>query len=517
MDPLVQQLQERLAESLSQGSDSSIEKHLKRGRLLARDRVELLLDEDSPFLELCPLAGWGQKDATLGGSVVVGIGLVCGVECIVSASVPTIKGGSVNHVSVEKGRRIAEISIENRLPVINMIESGGADLTQQSRVFHLGGGSFRDIARRSKEGIPTITVVFGSSTAGGAYSPGMSDYVIMVKDQAQVFLGGPPLVKMATGEVSDAETLGGAEMHSKTSGVSDYLANDEYHALSLARDIMSSIGFKKKTSLPLGNIVKGAVEEPNYSAEELLGIVPANIRTPFEAREVIARIVDGSRFSEFKPLYGNTMVTCFARIHGIPIGILANNGVIFSESAQKATQFISLCNQSAIPLLFLQNITGFMVGKKYEQGGIIKHGAHLINAISNCSVPTVTVIIGASYGAGNYGMNGRSYKPRFLFSWPNSKCAVMGPDQLSGVMDIVLKDALKGQEVSKEIEEMAAKRKASMRKRIEEESDAYYTTSRMIDDGIIDPRDTRSVLGICLSVIYNEEVTGGALRGVSRM
>ncbi|PRP88462.1 acetyl/propionyl-CoA carboxylase, carboxyltransferase subunit [Planoprotostelium fungivorum] len=499
-------LHDRLRESLSQGSERAIQKHLKSGQLLARDRIELLLDEDSPFLELLPLAGWNQKDATLGGSVVAGIGLVC---------VPTIKGGSVNHVSVEKSRRIAEIALENNLPVIGMIQSGGADLTQQSRVFHAGGGSFRDMAIRSKRGIPTITVVFGSSTAGGAYTPGMSDYVIMVKNQAQVFLGGPPLVKMATGEVSDAETLGGAEMHSKVSGVSDFLARDELHALDLARGVMSSIHRKKRMSLPAA--YWSIVEKPFYSAEELLGVVPSNVKIPFDIREVIARIVDGSRFSEFKPLYGHTMVTCFARIHGIPIGILGNNGVLFTESAQKATQFISLCNQSSIPLLYLQNITGFMVGKQYERSGIIKYGAQLINAISNCNVPSITVIVGASYGAGNYGMNGRSYRPRFLFSWPNSKCSVMGPDQLSGVMDIVLRQSTQGREIPKELEEMANQRKEKLRQKIEEESDAFYTSSRMIDDGVIDPRDTRDILGMCLSVIYNGDICGGDLRGISRL
>eukprot|EP00027_Filamoeba_sp_ATCC50430_P012275 CAMPEP_0168578114 /NCGR_PEP_ID=MMETSP0413-20121227/21157_1 /TAXON_ID=136452 /ORGANISM="Filamoeba nolandi, Strain NC-AS-23-1" /LENGTH=484 /DNA_ID=CAMNT_0008611933 /DNA_START=15 /DNA_END=1466 /DNA_ORIENTATION=- len=484
MTALVEDLQQKLKESLGQGSKSSIEKHIKSGKLLARDRVEMVLDEDSPFLEVCPLAGWNQKNGSLGGSIVAGIGLVCGVECMITSSVPTIKGGSVNPVTSAKSKRIGEIVMENRLPVISMVQSGGADLTQQSEVFHSGGGFFRDLA------------VFGSSTAGGAYHPGMSDYVIMVKEQAQVFLGGPPLVKMATGEIVDAESLGGAEMHSKVSGVSDFLAENELHALHIAREIIYSLNYQKNTPLPFDHFQN--VEEPYYPAEELLGIVPANIRYPFDVREVIARIVDGSKFTDFKPLYGQTLVTCFARIHGIPIGILANNGVLFSESAVKGAQFIHLCNQVNLPLLFLQNITGFMVGKKYEQGGIIKHGAQLINAVSNSGVPSITINIGASYGAGNYGMNGRAYHPRFLFSWPNSKCSVMGPDQLSGVLDIVMREQL-GNNMTPEIEKMAEQRKAKLRKQIEIESDVYYTSSRMIDDAVIDPRDTRTVIGFCLS------------------
>eukprot|EP01114_Cavostelium_apophysatum_P013006 TRINITY_DN3061_c0_g1_i2.p1 TRINITY_DN3061_c0_g1~~TRINITY_DN3061_c0_g1_i2.p1 ORF type:complete len:544 (+),score=79.24 TRINITY_DN3061_c0_g1_i2:64-1632(+) len=508
---LCDQLHDRLRESLNQGR---VERYTKEGKLTARDRVELLLDQDSPFLELCPLAGWGQEDVTLGGSVVAGIGLVSGVECMITASVYTIKGGSLNAASAEKGRRISEIAFQNRLPVVSLIQTGGADLTQQSKVFHIGGGSFRDIAMRSKAAIPTIAVVFGSSTAGGAYSPGMSDYVIMVKNQARVYLGGVPLVKMATGEIAEEESLGGALMHCKTSGVSDYLAQDERHAVQLAREVVYNLNYKKATPLPKEHF--GQVEEPLYNPEEILGIVGADVRIPFDMKEVIARIVDGSRFSEFKPLYGSTLVTGFARIHGIPVGILGNNGVLFSESANKGAQFIHLCNQSNTPLIFLQNITGFMVGTKYEQNGIIKHGAHLINAVSNSGVPAITILVGASYGAGNYGMAGRSYHPRFLFSWPNSKCSVMGPEQLSGVLDIVMRQSL-GANISKEVEQAAAARKAALKKQIVEESDVYYTSSRCIDDGIIDPRDTRNVLGFCLSVIYSNEIKGANFHGVSRL
>jgi len=515
MKKLVEELNERLEESRNQGKIEHLERHIKAGKLLARDRIELILDEDSPFLELMPLAGWGQ-DESVGAGIVCGIGLICGVECIISASIPTIKGGSINPISLEKSRRLAEIALENRLPSITLLQSAGADLRQQSLVFHRGGGTFRDLSIRSKQAIPTICVVFGNSTAGGAYTPGLSDYVIMVKNQAKVFLGGPPLVKMATGEEVDDETLGGAEMHSKVSGVSDFLASNEYHALRLAREIVHNLNYKKKTELPNQHFTE--IEEPFYDIDEILGIVSPDISIPFDSREVISRIVDGSRFSEFKPLYGSTLVTGFSRIHGIPIGILANNGVLFSEAANKGAQFIQLCNQSNTPLLFLQNITGFMVGKKYEQEGIIKHGSKLINSISNSGVPAITIIIGASYGAGNYGMCGRAYRPRFLFSWMNSKCAVMGPDQLSGVMDIVMQSGMeRAGQLDEKTKQMAEMKKEIMRQKIVEEGSSYYTTSRIIDDGLIDPRNTRNIVGFCLSIIYNNDIKGANLFGVSRL
>eukprot|EP01100_Stratorugosa_tubuloviscum_P003582 TRINITY_DN186_c0_g2_i1.p1 TRINITY_DN186_c0_g2~~TRINITY_DN186_c0_g2_i1.p1 ORF type:complete len:569 (-),score=297.49 TRINITY_DN186_c0_g2_i1:13-1674(-) len=515
MKVLVEELEQRLEESLSQGPKRNIEKHLKAGQLLARERVELILDEDSPFLELMPLAGWGQENVSLGGSVVIGIGLVSGVECMVSASVPTIKGGAINEISVLKSLRAAQIAIENCLPCISLIQTAGADLTQQEKVFHRGGAIFRDLAKRSKELLPTISVVFGSSTAGGAYNPGMSDYVIMVKKKAKVFLGGPPLVKMAIGEEVDEESLGGAEMHCTISGVSDFLAQNEHDALLKARQIVANLNWKKRSLLPKDYFSK-YIQEPIYAADELLGIVPANIRHPFDCREIIARIVDGSQFNEFKPLYGPTLVTGFAKIHGFNIGIIANNGVLFSECACKGTQFIELCNQQSTPIVFLHNITGFMVGKKYEEGGIIKHGSKFINAVSNSGVPHLSIVIGASYGAGNYGMCGRAYAPRFLFSWPNSRCSVMGPDQLTGVMEIVARQAAlnSGQEID---EQELNSRKAMFHSMIEESSNVYFTTSRLIDDGIIDPRDTRNILAICLSIVYCAVVKGGNNCGVSRL
>ncbi|TPX64978.1 acetyl-CoA carboxylase [Spizellomyces sp. 'palustris'] len=507
MSGLVKELRERLKETTGQGRKKVIQRHLERGQLLARDRIELLIDEDSPFLELMPLAGWGQDDMTVGGSTVAGIGLVCGVETLIAANIPTIAGGATNEAGVKKALRLHEIQMENRLPGIWLTQSAGANLGQQSQVFHAGGGNFRNLAIRSKANIPTCCVVFGSSTAGGAYTPGMSDYVIMVKNQAQVFLGGPPLVKMATGEVVDAESLGGAEMHSRKSGLSDQLADDELHAIRMAREWVEGLNWEKAGSLPVTHIT-GRFEEPVYESEELLGIIQANIRLPFECREVIARIVDGSRFSEFKPLYGNNLVTGFAHIYGIPIGIISNNSVIFPEEANKATQFIQLCNQRSTPILFLQNITGFMVGRLYEEAGIIKAGARFINAVSNSCVPHITINMGASYGAGNYAMCGRAYRP--------SKCSVMGPEQLTGVMDIIAREAA-ARANRKVDEEALAARLEVFRSAVAAEQDVYFTSSRLLDDSIIDPRDTRDILGICLSVIYGAEVKGGNLYGVARM
>ncbi|KAK3829587.1 MAG: ClpP/crotonase-like domain-containing protein, partial [Linnemannia elongata] len=453
----------------------------------ARDRIELLLDDDSPFMELCPLAGYGQEDMTVGGSQVAGIGLICGVECMITANIPTLAGGAWNASTMARGSRISEIAWINRLPHIQLVQSAGANLAQQSRVFHPGGAGFRHLAERSKAGLPSAAVVFGNSTAGGAYIPGMSDYVVMVKGKAQVFLGGPPLVKMATGEITDAESLGGADMHSRKSGVADQLAMDE-----------------------------GQFDQPQYDPDEILGIVSANIRIPFDTVEVIIRLVDGSRFTQFKPLYGPNLICGWATIHGIPVGILANNNVLFSPEANKATQFIQLCNMRNTPILYLHNITGFMVGKKYEEEGIIKAGSRFINAVSNSQVPCITIVMGASYGAGNYAMAGRAYNPRFLFSWPNSKCSVMGAEQLTGVLDIVMRDSAK--KSGKVIDEEMAKASMEMfQAMVESESDVYWTSSRCIDDGVIDPRETRTILGFCLSVCYNTEIKGGNLYGVSRM
>eukprot|EP00029_Vermamoeba_vermiformis_P012429 TRINITY_DN7246_c0_g1_i1.p1 TRINITY_DN7246_c0_g1~~TRINITY_DN7246_c0_g1_i1.p1 ORF type:complete len:537 (+),score=178.41 TRINITY_DN7246_c0_g1_i1:38-1648(+) len=512
---LVADLNTQLGKALEQGKPEHIRRHIEGGRLLARDRIELLLDQDSPFLELCPLAGLGKDNTPLGGSVVCGIGLVSGVECLISANVPTINGGSVNRTTLKKFGRIDQIITENRLPAISLVETGGADLRQQAKVFHAGGAGFRSLTRRSKDGLPSISVVFGSSTAGGAYTPGMSDYVIMVKNQAKVFLGGPPLVKAATGEVTDAETLGGAEMHSRVSGVSDYLAEDEHHALYLCRQVVASLNWRKKTPFPGGYLAR-KIDAPLYDPDELLGIVSPDVRLPFEAREVIARLVDGSRFNEFKPSYGSTLVTAWAEVHGFPIGIIANNGVIFPDTANKATQFIEICERRVIPLLYLHNVTGFMVGKKYEHEGIIKHGSKMINAVANCELPAISIIMGASYGAGNYAMCGRAYNPRFLFTWPNSKVAVMGSDQLAGVMVTIQRDAAE-KSGRKFNEEAAAQMSKMFKDKVDSETTAYYCTSRMIDDGIVDPRQTRDILGLCLSVIYTNEIKPSGRYGLHRM
>ncbi|CAH1759466.1 15148_t:CDS:2 [Entrophospora sp. SA101] len=465
MSAMVDTLNDRLSLAANQGGKKAISQHLKRGQLLVRDRIDLLLDEDSPFLELCPLAGWGQEDMTLGGSVVAGIGLVCGVECLISGNVPTLFGGSSNEISVLKSSRISTISLENGLPYIQLIQTGGAKLDQQFRVFHPGGAQFRYLAERTKIGLPTCSIVFGSSTAGGAYTPSLTDYVIMVKNQAQVFLGGPPLVKMATGEVVDAESLGGADMHSRKSGVSDQLALDEYDAIKKAREFVGKLNWTKRGLIPSRHF-SSKIEPPLYDLDELLGIVSSNIKIPFDANEVITRIVDGSRFTSFKSLYGQNLITGWGYIHG------------------------------------------FMVGKKFEEEGIIKAGVQFVNAVSNSEVPAITIMMGASYGAGNYAMCGRAFKP--------SKCSVMGAEQLIGVMDLIMREA--ASRVGKSInEEEASVRNKLLQNMVEQESDVYYTTSRLLDDGVIDPRMTRVVIGFCLSVIYNVKVQGGHLGGVSRM
>ncbi len=482
------------AKAVAGGGEKYVERHRRRGKLLARERIELLVDPDSPFLELSPLAAWGS-DFPVGASVVTGIGVIEGVECVITASDPTVRGGASNPWTLRKTLRASEIALRNRLPYVNLVESGGADLPTQKEIFIPGGRIFRELTQLSAAGIPTIAVVFGNSTAGGAYVPGMSDYVVMVKERAKVFLGGPPLVKMATGEESDDESLGGAEMHARTSGLADYLAADEHDALRIGRNIVKSLRWRKLGRAPR------AVREPLYPADELLGIVPEDLKIPFDPREVIARIVDGSEFEEFKPLYGASLVTGWATLHGYPIGILANaRGVLFSEESQKATQFIQLAGQARTPLLFLQNTTGYMVGKEYEQGGIIKHGAMMINAVANSSVPHLTVTMGASYGAGNYGMCGRAYDPRFLFTWPSAKSAVMGPAQLAGVLSIVGRASAQARGLPYDEEQDAAMR-AMVEAQIEAESLPFFLSGRLYDDGVIDPRDTRTVLGLCLSAI----------------
>ena len=449
--------------------------------------------------------------------MVTGIGVIEGVECMIIANDPTVKGGASNPWTVKKIFRASEIAEKNGLPTVALVESGGADLPTQSEIFIPGGRLFRDITRSSAMKLPTVALVFGNSTAGGAYVPGMSDYTVMVKEQAKVFLGGPPLVKMATGEESDDESLGGAEMHARTSGLADYLAEDERDAIRIGRRIVARLNWRKASP------DRTAYAEPDADPEGLLDLIPTDLKEPFDPREVIHRICDGVSanngqvFDEFKPLYGASLVTGWARLHGRPIGILANaQGVLFSEEAQKATQFIQLANQVDVPLLFLHNTTGYMVGKEYEQGGIIKHGAQMINAVSNSTVPHLSVIMGASYGAGNYGMCGRAFDPRFLFTWPSAKSAVMGPAQLAGVLSIVARAAAEAR--GKEYDEAAdAGMREFVEASVEEQSLPYFLSGMLYDDGVIDPRDTRTVLAICLSVIENRPIEGTDRFGVFRM
>lgn len=521
MGVLLQELEAQLALARAGGGERSVARHQKRGKLLVRERIELLLDQDAPFLELSPLAGWGT-DYAVGGGLVTGIGVVSGAECIIVANDPTVLGGAITPISNKKTDRALEIARLNRLPYIQFVESAGADLRRgddsaeaemrrQTSHFAESGRFFHDITALSAARIPTVSLVFGSSTAGGAYQPGMSDYNIFIRGRSKVFLGGPPLVKMATGEDSDDEELGGAEMHATMSGLADYLAEDELDALRITRGVMAHLNWRK-----LGPGPTMPPDEPLFDPDELLGLLSVDLRTPMDIREVIARIVDGSRFEEFKPLYGRTLVTGWASIHGFPVGILGNNGVLFSDSSEKATQFIQLCNQVDVPIIFLQNITGYIVGKVYEQGGIVKNGSKMINAVSNSRVPHITVIIGASYGAGNYGMSGRAYDTRFVFTWPTAKIAVMGPKQLAGVMSIVRRGsaAAAGREFD---EEEDARLTAAVEDRSEKESLALYATGRVADDGVIDPRDTRTVLGITLSACHNAEVKGADGYGVFRM
>jgi acetyl-CoA carboxylase carboxyltransferase component len=510
MAALLAEVRSQEEQLLEGGGEKYVARHRDRGKLLARERVDLLLDPDSPFLELSALAGWGS-DNPLGGGMVIGIGWVEGVECLVSANDPTVRGGSSSPTTITKGLRSQQIALENRLPVINLTESGGADLPKQADIFVPGGETFRNLTRFSAAGIPTITVVFGSSTAGGAYVPGMSDHTIFVKGGAKVFLGGPPLVKMAIDEDADEEELGGAEMHARTSGLADELAADEVDAIRLARRAVRRLGWRK-----LGPGPTEPADLPLLDPDELLSIAPADVRVPFDVREVLWRVVDGSRFDEHKPLYGAQLVCGWASICGFPVGILANNGILFSEESQKGAQFIQLCNRRDIPLVFVQNITGFMVGTRYEQGGIIKHGSQLINAVSNSTVPHLTLMVGASYGAGNYGMSGRAYGPRFVFTWPNHRIAVMGPKQLAGVMSIVQRQAAEraGREVD---EEADAAMREMIESAIEAESTALFATGRGWDDGIIDPRDTRVTLGLALSAVHSAPVTGTREFGVFRL
>jgi acetyl-CoA carboxylase carboxyltransferase component len=511
MEEKLARLEALLDKARGGGGERYVQRHHERGKLLARERVELLIDRDSPFLELSPVAA-AETEYLVGASLVTGVGVVEGTECMILANDPTALGGSINPYTLAKMLRAYEISVENRLPLVFLVESGGADLPRQAEVFIPGGAMFRNLTRSSAARVPTISLVFGNSTAGGAYLPGMSDYVVMVKERAKVFLGGPPLVKMATGEESSDEELGGAEMHARVSGLADQMAVDERDALRLGRRIVARLAWRK-----LGPGPAAAPSEPLYDPDELLGVASADLKVPFPIREVIARLVDGSEFDEFKPLYGTNLVTGWARLYGHDVGVLANDqGVLFSEEAQKAAQFIQLANKIDVPLLFLQNVTGYMVGKKYEQGGIIKHGSLMVNAVSNSAVPHLTLQVGGSYGAGNYGMSGRAYKPRFLFLWPNAKTAVMGPEQLAGTLSIVARQAAAaaGRPFDEEADE---KRRRLIEDQIERESLAPFTSGRMLDDGILDPRDSRTALGIALSAVHSNAIAGARELGVFRM
>jgi len=514
LQALIADLDERLAEVALGGGEKARAKHLQRDKLLPRDRITALLDPGSPFLEFSPLAAHGMYDGQApGAGIVTGIGRVHGQEVVVVANDATVKGGTYFPITVKKHLRAQEIARENKLPCIYLVDSGGAFLPLQDEVFpdkeHFGR-IFYNQARLSAENIPQVAVVMGSCTAGGAYVPAMCDESIIVKEQGTIFLGGPPLVKAATGEVVDAESLGGADVHTSVSGVADHFAENDAHALEIARGIVQH--FNRRKALP------AAVQpsrEPLYAAAEIYGIVPRDTRKPFEVREVIARIVDGSEFQEFKARYAKTLITGFAHIHGYPIGIVANNGILFAESALKGAHFIELCNQRGIPLVFLQNITGFMVGKKYENAGIAKDGAKMVTAVACSTVPKFTVVIGGSFGAGNYAMCGRAYGARFLWMWPNARISVMGGEQAASVLATVKRDGIEagGKTWSADEEEAF---KAPIRDQYERQGHPYYASARLWDDGIIDPADTRRVLGLALSAAMNAPI-GKAEFGVFRM
>jgi acetyl-CoA carboxylase carboxyltransferase component len=490
------------AQVLDAGGPKAVARHRSRGRLLARERVDLLLDEDGPFLELSCYAGAHEHGEQPGARLITGIGPVSGVECMVIANEATVKGGSLSPSAVTKQLRALDIAQRNRLPVISLVQSGGADLPRQEEIFVPGGRIFRELTRLSAAGIPTIALVFGSSTAGGAYMPGMSEYTVFVKDAAAVYLGGPPLVKMAINEDTDDETLGGADMHARISGLADYLAADERDALRIGRQIVADLNWTKAGPGPTR-----PADPPVHDADGLLACASADPKRAVEVREILARVLDGSRFDEFKPVYGPQLVCGWGSINGFPVGVLANNGILFSAESQKGAHFIQLANARSIPLLFVQNITGFMVGTAAERGGIIKDGAKLINAVSNSTVPHLTLMVGASYGAGNYGMAGRAYDPRFVFTWPSHRIAVMGGRQLAGVMSIIRRTA--AERVGAPFDEKAdAESRAATEAMIEKQSSAIHATGRLWDDGLIDPRATRHVLSLALSAVHSAPVAG---------
>jgi acyl-CoA carboxylase subunit beta len=515
------EIDDLLDEAEAGGGPAAMERMRSRGKLPIRERIAAVLDPDSPFLEVSALAGY-DSDYAVGGGMVVGIGVIAGVECVVMGNDPSVLGGALTPYAAKKWSRAIELARDNGIPYVSFVESAGADLRveaggdanrrrAQTDHFAESGRPFYEMIELSKLGIPSVCVVFGSSTAGGAYQPGLSDYTIVVREQSKIFLAGPPLVRMATGEVTDDETLGGAALHAEVSGLGDYFAEDETDAIRLCREVVSHLNWRKAGPPP-----PLAVEPPAHDPEELLGLVSRDLRQPVDVRDVVARVVDGSRFEEFKARYGPTMVCGWASIHGHPVGILGNNGVIHPESAEKATHFIQLCNQIDVPLLFLQNITGYMVGKDFEAAGIVKKGSQMINAVTNSTVPHLTVIIGSSYGAGTYGMSGRAFGNRFTFLWPTAKIAVMGPKQIAGVMSQVRRGqaARKGIEFD-EAEDAAIV--AAVEEAQEKGSLALKATGAISDDGIIDPRDTRTVLGICLSVVANTPIEGASGYGVFRL
>ncbi|WP_314412094.1 carboxyl transferase domain-containing protein [Streptomyces kroppenstedtii] len=511
---LVDELRHKLAAARLGGGERARARHTARGKLLPRDRVDTLLDPGSPFLELAPLAADGLYEGQApAAGVIAGIGRVAGRECVVVANDATVKGGTYYPMTVKKHLRAQEVALENRLPCVYLVDSGGAFLPMQDEVFpdrdHFGR-IFYNQARMSGAGIPQIAAVLGSCTAGGAYVPAMSDEAVIVRGQGTIFLGGPPLVKAATGEVVTAEELGGGEVHSRISGVTDHLAEDDAHALRIVRTIVSTL--PDRAPLPW-SVTQGV--EPKVDPAGLYGAVPVDSRTPYDVREVIARVVDGSRFAEFKSEFGETLVTGFAHIQGHPVGIVANNGILFSESAQKGAHFIELCDQRGIPLVFLQNISGFMVGRQYEAGGIAKHGAKMVTAVACARVPKLTVVVGGSYGAGNYSMCGRAYSPRFLWMWPNAKISVMGGEQAASVLATVKRDQLESRGESWPTDEEEAF-KAPIRSQYETQGNAYYATARLWDDGVIDPMETRQVLGLALTACANAPL-GDPQFGVFRM
>ena len=510
----VEDLKRQLRKTSLGGGEKARNKHIERGKLLPRERIRALLDPGSPFLELSPLAAHGMyEDAAPCAGLITGIGRIHGQEVLVIANDATVKGGTYFPMTVKKHLRAQEVALENRLPCVYLVDSGGAFLPLQDEVFpdkeHFGR-IFYNQARMSALGLAQIAVVMGSCTAGGAYVPAMSDETIIVKEQGTIFLGGPPLVKAATGEVVDAESLGGADVHTSISGVADHFAENDTHALAIARDLVSNLNRSKPMQLALAE-----PREPAYPSEEIYGIVPRETRIPFDIRELIARIVDGSEFTEFKARYAKTLITGFAHIHGYPVGIIANNGILFAESALKGAHFIELCNQRNIPLVFLQNITGFMVGRKYENAGIAKDGAKMVTAVACSHVPKFTVVIGGSFGAGNYAMCGRAYGARFLWMWPNSRISVMGGEQAASVLATVKRDGLEsaGKSWSAEAE---AEFKAPIREQYEHQGHPYYASARLWDDGVIDPIDTRRVLGLAISASLNAPIEPGRY-GVFRM